>query len=138
MLNYFRHKSSFFGRTLLGMLMFVWLSMAITPCVMANEAVSLDSGVAMSSMHEKMEDCTYCPDNMSGMGELTLCQQNHSYTPDNMLQVIDIIDAESFILFELPAAPVLQARLTSTPIDLNPPPQITTISPLSLTGILRI
>ena len=138
LLNYFRHKSSNMGRTLLGMLMFVWLSMAITPCVMANELSPSDFSVNMSSMHEKMEDCSYCPDNMSSMVELTLCQQNHNYNPDNLIQAVDPVDAESFVLFEIPAALDLQAHLSLATADLHPVPEIKKLSPLTVTGILLI
>ncbi len=139
MLVHFRHKTSFFGRTLLGILMFVWISMAIAPCVMANELAAFDTDISISVVHEKMDNCAYCPEVMNGMADFTLCQHHQGYTPDNLVQAAASIDAESFVLFELPVAPVLLHTLMMMgPAGLERTSDVTFLSPLILTGILRI
>jgi len=40
LLEQFRQTTHIYGRTLLGMLLFVWLSMALVPCVMANSVMA--------------------------------------------------------------------------------------------------
>ena len=135
MLAQFRQLSQLFGRTLLGMLLFVWLTMALAPCVMANS----DSDIEMSAMHEQMADCAYCPEANNTMSTMVLCQNSHSNISDTISFVADSIDAEAFVLFEIPASLQINPLLArNIPDDFLQSPDKNTLSPLALTGILRI
>ncbi|MCP3850788.1 MAG: hypothetical protein GY694_11210 [Gammaproteobacteria bacterium] len=144
MLNQFRQIHHSFGRTLLGMLLFVWLSMAISPCVMANSVVANNSmtdivqgdTITMEISHANMDDCEYCPDNSMNT---SLCQSLHNLSSDSMVYSIEPIDTKSFILFEIPVISdfaELQADIHFSKLQLIADIQI--ITPLALTGILRI
>lgn len=138
LLNQFRQIPQTFGRALLGLLLFVWLSMAISPCVMANSVMpgNGNGDVAdMAVVHADMDKCNYCPDDSMNT---ELCQNIHNIVSDSVTFVIDSIDTESFILFEIPAASSIAQLTTINNIAKlqNIPDQ--TISPLALTGILRI
>ena len=150
MLAQFRQLSQCFGRTLLGMLLFVWLTMALAPCVMASadplsellselEPARADVTIEMSAMHEKMQNCAYCPEAENAMNSMVLCQNSHANISDTMNFVFDGIDVESLVLFEIPAsiekAPLL---LSYNKANFHQSPDNYTLSPLALTGILRI
>ena len=135
MLAQFRQLSPLFARTLLGMLLFVWLTMALAPCVMANS----NSAMEMSAMHEQMADCAYCPEAKNTMTSMVLCQNAHGNTSDTMSFVVDSIDAAAFVLFEIPASWQINPLLArNTPADFQRSPDKYPLSPLALTGILRI
>lgn len=142
----FRQLSQFFGRPLLAMLLFVWLTMALATCVMANSATyselkqsKTDSDLALSVLHEKMQNCDYCPDKNNAMSTVVLCQNTHDNISDTMNSMVDSIDVESFVLFEIPANLLLHPLVTNiTPADFYPLPGNNILSPLELTGILRI
>lgn len=137
MLAHFRQSIRLYVPTLLSVLLFVWLSLALMPCVMASSISDTDT----AAMHEKMADCAYCPANSheTMVDFFTLCQNNHQVTDDSVSLAIDKLSAESFILFELPAAPSLSALLRQQKLpavqDLSYHYEL---SPLALTGILRI
>ncbi|MCW8933000.1 MAG: hypothetical protein OQL19_22505 [Gammaproteobacteria bacterium] len=141
MLNQFRLRSQTFGRTLLGMLLFVWLSMAVSPCVMANNMMASNGFEAVDvatieAVHANMDECNYCPDNSMNT---ELCQNVHSITSDSLVLAIDSIDTESFLLFEIPATlSVSQLNVITHPSQLSKNSEKKTIPPLALTGILRI
>jgi hypothetical protein len=145
LLNYFRQISMLSGRTLLGMLLIVWLSMALSPCVMAGDLSPSELQASASAtmhekmMHEKMADCAYCPDKAGAASSKTLCQHNHGYSPDSLVVAIDSVDVDSFVLFEIPTAqPASLVQINLASIQIQPFSKITTLSPLALTGILRI
>lgn len=150
MLAPLRQFSQILGRTLLGMLMFVWLTMALAPCVMANSLSSSqlsglstsqsgNSDAMMSELHQRMQDCDYCPDDNSTLTMVTLCQTSHDTVADSMNLTVDSIDVESFVLFEIPTI-ALNTTLyhSDTALAIRSFPQYLTLSPLALTGILRI
>jgi len=126
------------------MLLFVWLSMAISPCVMANSVTAANSmtDIGQSDMvtieisHADMDDCEYCPDNSMNT---SLCQSLHNLSSDSMVFSIDPIDTESFILFEIPTLSDLAELQTDIHFSkLQFIADIQIITPLALTGILRI
>ncbi len=137
MLEQFRQTTHIFGRTLLGMLLFVWLSMALAPCVMANSVMA--SNVPMNdtaALHEKMADCAYCPAEHEMM---VLCHNDHQAASDVFSFAIDSIDTESFILFEIPSALSFAPALPGQNLPALPYlTEYTPLPPLALTGILRI
>ncbi|HGY11048.1 MAG TPA: hypothetical protein ENK36_01620 [Desulfobacterales bacterium] len=142
MLEQFRQTTHIFGRTLLGMLLFVWLSMALVPCVMAN-SVMANSAMASNmptndtaALHEKMADCAYCPAEHEMM---VLCHNDHQAASDVFSFAIDSIDTESFILFEIPSALSFAPALSGQNLPALPYlTEYTPLPPLALTGILRI
>lgn len=146
MLVQLRQFSQSFGRTLLGMLLFVWLTMALAPCVMANSVsfaqqtqTQADIDSEMSVLHEKMQQCSYCPDKNHTMSTVVLCQNSHVNVSDTMNFMVDSIDIDSFVLFEIPASlqinPVLVSNIASY---FHQVPDHNTLAPLDVTGILRI
>lgn len=137
MLQRLRLSSPLYGCTLLGMLLFVWLSMAISPCVMAND-VSPDTNSDMLSLHADMKDCSYCPAENSASASVDLCKITHKHFNESMTFNIDSIDVASYICFEVP---IVSSQLLPTIKHLSPLQDQTnfyTRSPLSLTGILHI
>lgn len=140
LLNQFRQIPKAFGRNLLGILLFVWLSMAISPCVMASSvmvnSMMADNTIATESMHSNMDDCMLCPDDSMNTN---LCKSLHNITSDSLAYSIEAVDTDSFILFEIPVV------LTMTHFSeanrffkLQSISDNQVISPLALTGILRI
>jgi len=147
LLEQFRQTTHIYGRTLLGMLLFVWLSMALVPCVMANSVManSVMANSAMASnmptndtaaLHEQMADCAYCPAEHEMM---VLCHNDHQAASDVFSFAIDSIDTESFILFEIPSALSFAQKLPGQNLAVLPYlTEYTPLPPLALTGILRI
>ena len=150
MLDSFRQISYKYGRALLGLLLFVWLSMAISPCVMANSVMAnsvmtnsamasdmgADNAAEMAILHVDMDNCNYCPDDFMNT---ELCQTIHNIVSDSVTFAIDSIDAEAFTLFEIPMTlSLVQLRTTNNLSRLQSISDHQTISPLALTGILRI
>ena len=137
MLYALRQSSTLYGRTLLGMLLFVWLSMAISPCVMASD-ISLDTSSDMVSLHTDMKDCSYCPSENSDSASVDLCKIIHSHFNEPMTFNIDSIDVDSYIRFEVPIVSSQLFAIIKYLPQLQDQTNLYTISPLSLTGILRI
>lgn len=127
----------------MGMLLFVWLSMAIAPCVMAQELQRSDVGADNSALHSKMKNCAYCPGEHHSMEYSVhhdvLCQNAHDIFSDSLSLVTDSVDVVSFVLFEIPAAlPIQQFRAGDNPFKLQKNSAPKPIPPLDLTGILQI
>jgi len=137
LLQTLRKTSQSYGRTLLGMLLLVWLSMAISPCVMAFN-YELNNSANEISQHADMADCAFCPDNGNTPISTDLCQQTHNNFSHSLTLSIDVIDSSSFVLFELPSASSVIVSSAYRSFPINNQSDITTIPPLSLTGILRI
>ena len=137
LLEQFRQTAHVFGRTLLSMLLFVWLSMALVPCVMASNVTA--SNVATNdtaALHEQMADCAYCP---SEHEKMVLCHNDHQATSDVFPFAIDSIDTESFTLFEIPSALSFAPALSGQNLSALPySTEYIALPPLALTGILRI
>ena len=137
MLAKLRLTSQLYGRTLLGMLLFVWLSMAISPCVMAND-INLDNPADRVSLHADMEDCSFCPSQNSHSAVMDLCKITHSHFSDTITFNIDSIDVDSFVCFEIPVVSPLLPDVTHELVHSDHYTDSHTLSPLSLTGMLRI
>jgi len=142
LLEQFRQTTHVFGRTFLGMLLFVWLSMALVPCVMANDVMANSVMVSnvpandTDALHEKMADCAYCP---AEHEMVLLCHNDHQAASDVFSFAIDSIDTESFILFEIPSALSFAPELpVQNLLSLPYFTEYTPLPPLALTGILRI
>lgn len=132
-----RQSSYLYGRTLLSMLLFVWLSMAISPCVMAND-LNLDSSTDKLSLHANMVDCSYCPAEDDSSVSMDLCKltQNHFY--DSMTFSMDNIEVDSYVLFEIPITLTTIIPIVQYLSYIDHQSNFYSLSPLSLTGILRI
>ncbi|MBE9527211.1 MAG: hypothetical protein IME94_09590 [Proteobacteria bacterium] len=137
MLQKLRQSSYLYGRTLLSMLLFVWLSMAISPCVMAND-LNLDSSTDKLSLHANMVDCSYCPAEDDSSVSMDLCKltQNHFY--DSMTFSVDNIEVDSYVLFEIPITLAIIVPIVQSLSYIDHQNNFYSLSPLSLTGILRI
>ncbi len=132
-----RQSSYLYGRTLLSMLLFVWLSMAISPCVMAND-LNLGSSTDKVNLHANMVDCSFCPAEDSNLVSMDLCKltQNHFY--DSMTFSMDNIEVDSYVLFEIPITLVTIVPIVQSLSYIDHQSDFYSLSPLSLTGILRI
>ena len=137
MLQKLRLSSYLYGRTLLSMLLFVWLSMAISPCVMAND-LNLDSSIDRTNLHVNMAECSYCPSEDNSSVSMDLCKVSHSHFNDSMTLNIDSIDVDSFVCFEIPITSPIVGLGTQYLSYIDHQTDFYSLSPLSLTGILRI
>jgi len=132
-----RQSKQIYGRTLLGMLLFVWLSMAIAPCVMANDLANIVTE-DISALHSNMEDCVYCPDDQNRIDNSVICDNTHNNFSDSITLSIDTIDSADIVLIELPDIPLLLVSKRQRLSFIQKKPVLYYLSPLSLTGILRI
>ncbi|MCU7834450.1 MAG: hypothetical protein KZQ83_04270 [gamma proteobacterium symbiont of Taylorina sp.] len=137
-----RQYSQIYGRTLLGMLLFVWLSMAITPCVMANDLDNI-TAADIANLHSNMDNCSYCPESHDGRSEQlmtsqVICNNTHNNFSDTISLNIDSLDSVPCVLFELPGSVTIIQSKISLPFKIPKQTNVYHLSPLSLTGILRI
>ena len=137
LLEQFRQIPLAFRQFLLLLLLYVWLSMAFSPCVMASQVqTQTDNTQQMSALHSQMEACSYCPVQSVNM---SLCQNIHTMISDSMTMSIDGIDSEPSVLFEVIISPsIIPLNLPSHYSRLEKIADYKITSPLLLTGILRI
>ena len=137
MLQKLRQSKQSYGRTLLGVLLLVWMSMAITPCVMANDLANIVIE-DVAALHSNMDDCAYCPDDHNRINSSVICDNAHNNFSDSMTLSIDTIDSADIVLIELPDIPLLLVSKLQGLSTIQKTPVLYQLSPLSLTGILRI
>ncbi len=104
---------------------------------MAND-LNLDSSTDKLSLHANMVDCSYCPAEDDSSVSMDLCKltQNHFY--DSMTFSMDNIEVDSYVLFEIPITLTTIIPIVQYLSYIDHQSNFYSLSPLILTGILRI
>lgn len=127
MIHTLRRHSRNLNRTLLGMLVFVWLSFAFVPCVVA---VSVDQ----SNAHEQMKNCPHCPKMVQSENQQKMCESHHQMGDDGVSSMPAIHYSPSFYQ----CYPLETSVQLSETADVAYSSSFYSLPPLLVTGVLRI